>query len=474
MPYARIREAPESSSAATLHAVAAALADAWYQPQPSTPRQAQWARAAARLPRGLIRRLVQRAVRQQALDPALARYISSEGLARQALSAYNRVQNGVGYPAMIVGAANGGAAYLAALLNIPYLPAHFVLSFHDPTAADDIATYQAHGSALIEPIVRRNPDLVAVNHYDPLHDRFLVEEVNHVRLKLLDLPEAYRAFIHAHLAPGGRLFFVNCDFVWEQYQIAAQVFFQVGGLGGYDAEDYRLGNEEIDAWLQSQGSAHRQGWRLEGFPLTQAPESEWGSLPAFRQAVRQFAQDAGYQFHALNGVHPEDFSALAYTAYLWEARLHERTPQGVLIECFSQLNPTAALRSHLLPLWLPFQADDSLHYLARMAAYLPEGLPVLLSLLANFSLTPDTPGATAWKEIAGQRSEVTWIGTDPQRYPADLASRFEYLPALQAWTQAHPGQSGHPARPHLTPEAFLQMMQYLAEDGTKLLEDLIS
>lgn len=470
MPHTRIREAPESSSAATLHATAAALADAWYQPQPGTPQQAQWARIAARLPQAIVRRIVQRAVRQQALDPALTRYISSEGLARQALNAYSRVQDGVGYPAMILGAPNGGIAYLAALLNIPYLPAQFLLSFHDPTDPDDIAGYQAHGSRLIEPLVQRNPDFVAINHYDPLHDRFLVAEVNHVRLKLLDLPQAYRAFIHAHLAPGGRIFFADCDFTWEQYVTGDQAFFQVGGLGGYDAEDYRLGNDEIDAWLQKQKSAHRQGWRLEGFPLTQGPESEWGSLPEFRNAVRAFAHERDYQFQALNGAHPEDFSALAYTAYLWEARLHERTPQGVLIECFGQINPTAALRSHLLPLWLPFQADDSLHYLARMAAYLPDQMPVLLSLLANFTPTPDTSGATAWKQIAGQRGEVTWIGVDPQRYPVDLASRFNYLPALQAWTQAHPGQ---PPRPHLTPEELLQMMRFLIEDGEKLLKELI-
>ncbi len=471
MPYSRIREALESSSASVLHAVAAALSDAWYQPQPASPRQARLARLAAQLPAPLLQRVIARAVRETGLDPALTRYVHTEGLARQAVAVYDEVPDGMGYPAILIGAPNGGVAYLAALLRVPFLPAHFVLSFADPGDPDDIITYQAHGARLIEPILQRNPDLLAVNHYDPIHDRFLVAEVNHVRLKLLDLPQAYRTFIYQHLAPRGMLIFTDCSYSWKQYEIGPRHYMQVGGLGGYSDDDYRQGSEGLDQWLAAAGSRHRGGWQLDDYPLVSQRESEWGSLPVFREAVRRFAQAAGFDFRAVHGNHPEAFSALAYTAYLWEARLHERRPQALLIETFSQINPTAALRSDLLPLWMPFNCDDSLRFLSGFLDFIPSGLPVLLSLLANFTRSPDVPGAATWLEIVSAVGPVTWIGTHPERYPFDLTSRFDYLPQLQAWTAQHPG-SGE--RPSLAPEAFFQMLDLLETRGERFMQQLLA
>lgn len=472
MAYPRIRETLESSSAAVLQAVAAALSDAWYLPPQVGPALgATGLRWAGRLPDKVIASLGARALRNSGLDPALAPEIRTEGLARQALTAYARVEPGVGYPAIMMGAPNGGVAYLAALLRIPYLPAQFLLSFSHHTKTDDLRSYQAFGASLIDSILQRNPDLHAVNHYDPIHDRFLVNHFNHVRLKLRQVPNAFQQFIRAHLAPGGTIFFADCTYSWDQYQIAEDHTFQVGGLGGYVSADYFEGNDEIDAWLESIGAEHRGGWTLsEHWPIVEQPESEWGSLPEFKVAVQDFAEREEYQFKALSGGHPEDFSALAYTAYLWEAGLHERTPQGVLIECFNQINPTAALRANLLPLWLPFHTDDSLHYLARMASYLPHDLPVLLSLVPSLLRTPDTPGALAWEEIARKVGSLTWIGLNPERYPIDVAARANYLPALQAWVNEL--QQSAP-QPQMTPENLLEMMAYLQRHGANLLPLLL-
>lgn len=473
MPYSRIREAPESSSAATLRAVVAALNDAWHVPQQGTTTEKKMAQLAAHLPETLVKKLIAREVQQRALDANLARFVTSQGLARQAVAHYHFIEGRIGYPAILIGAPNGGVAYLAALLGVPFLPGHFLLSFADHTDPDDVVTYQRHGATLIEPILQRNPDLLAVNHYDPVHDRFLIEEVNHVRLKLLALPEAYQAFIENHLAPGGTIFYVDNTYTWPQYRMGDRHMFQVGGLGGFTAEDFLEGSPELNAWLLEQRSSHRGGWALPGreADLVESPESEWGSLPEFRASVKAFAEAHGYEYKAIHGEHPEDFSALAYTAYLWESRLHDRPVNGLLVECFSQINPTAALRANLLPLWMPFNTQDSLEFFARMIPLLPKGLPVVISLLANFTKTPDLPLALAWEKIARRVGDVHWIGVHPHRYPMDLASIFDYATDLKAWVEAHPGTE---PRPHLAPEDLLDMMRYLNKYGTRLFTYLLS
>jgi len=471
MPYSRIREAPESSSAATLRAVVASLNNAWHTPYVSTPWQKRMARYSNYLPESLLQTMLTRTIRKQALDPSLTRYVKTEGLAQQAVNHYNQLDENIGYPAIIIGAPNGAVAYLAALLGVPFLPGHFLLSFADRTDPDDISTYQTHGQQLIEPILKLNSDLLAVNHYDPVHDRFLVKEVNHVRLKLLTLPEAYRKFIQKHLAPGGTILFIDNQFSWSQYKIDERHMFQVGGMGGYTEQDYLQGSEALDVWIRGEGGDHTGGWNLEGWPLESAPESEWGSLPAFKQAAKQFAKQHDFQFRALKGAHPEDFSALVYTAYLWESRLHDRTPQGILVECFSQINPTAALRADLLPLWMPFNTIDSMTSLSRMAPYLPKGLPVGLALTPTFTQTPDMPEALAWNQITQRIGPVRWIGIDPRKYPTDVTALINYLPDLQQWVQENPGQS--PA-PHLPLEAFLSMIDSLNRHGTKLFTYLLN
>jgi hypothetical protein len=98
------------------------------------------------------------------------------------------------FDAILVGAPNGGAAHLANALGAPFLSQHFVFSFRGNSAADAVAAYQRHGASLADPILARNPHIAVVNHYDPVHDRWLISSLNHIRLAVV-VAGAYRRFI---------------------------------------------------------------------------------------------------------------------------------------------------------------------------------------------------------------------------------------------------------------------------------------
>jgi hypothetical protein len=378
--------------------------------------------------------MVERAISIRGQDPALAARLTTTDLARWAVSLYADLEGP--RDAVILGAPNGGVAHLATALDAPFLSQHFLFSFRDHTHADDIATYRAHGDALAAPLLARNPDLAAVNHYDPLHDRFLVKYVNHIRLKLLVLPAAYQEFIRTHLRPGGTLVFTDCRYPWLQYRLGDRHTFQVGGLGAVSDREFLDGRPEIEAMQRAERSPFVGGWRLDE-PLETGPESEWGTLPPLRQAVEDFAAAEGYRFLALKGDSPEWFSALAFRAHRRLSEKEGRPPQGLFIDCFTQVDPVACRQSRLWPFWLPFNCADSLDFLRRWRSVFPPDGPVLFAPLPNFTPAFDTVPLADWM-TALEGLPVQVLGVDPRRFPADVAGLFRFQTQIAAWCQAHP------------------------------------
>jgi len=421
------------SSAACMRAVAAALRGEHFQNYPATPLKAALAGLVSSFGQRTACWVVERVISRGGQDPALAKHLTTENLARWAVSLYTELKGP--WEAVILGAPNGGVAHLATALGAPFLSQHFLFSFRHHAHADDIATYRAHGDALAAPILARNPDLAVVNHYDPLHDRFLVKYVNHIRVKLLGLPMAYQEFIHTHLRPGGTLVFIDCRYPWHQYRLGERHTFQVGGLGGVRDLEFIAGRAEIEAMQQAERSPFVGGWRLDE-PLEVGPESEWGTLPPFRQAVEAFAAASGYRFLALEGDSPEWFSGLAFSAHRWLSEKEGRPPQGVLIDCFTQTDPAACRQSRLWPLWLPFNCTDSLAFLQRWRHVFPP-VPLLFAPVPNFAPAFDTVPLVEWL-AALEGLQVQVLGVDQRHYPADLAGLFRFRPQMEAWCQAHP------------------------------------
>lgn len=432
-----------------MRSVAAALRGEFFQPLDMPACVGRLATLLSTLGSRFNTWVVDRSQSMAGIASAVADHITTADLAVHALSYYWGVEGP--FDAVLVGAPNGGVAHLATALHAPFLSQHFLTSFSDHKHADDIQTYAAHGTDLARRILARNPDVAIVNHYDPLHDRFLVRWVNHIRYKLLNLPPAYRAAIHRWLKPGGTIVFIDCRYPWQQYRIGERHTFQVGGLGGVSDEEFMRGRPEIEAMQRQERSPFVGGWRLD-LPLEVQPESEWGTLPELRQACESFARENGYQFLPLVAAHPDEYSVLAYRVHRAALQKEGCQPQAVFVDCFTLVNPVATRLSSLLPLWLPFNCTDSLAFLKRTLSAFPAGRPVLFAPLPNFAPAFDTVSMAAWLE-ALSGFDVHLLGINPRHYPQDLAGLFRFTPALKNWCERHPA----PVQARLTPRELQEL-----------------
>ena len=430
------REGGETSSGATVLSAAAALRGDLFHPLPHLRRLAWAVRLTHQFPESWIRQGVSWASGRSGMDPRRARTLYADHLAAWNVAQYEFLPKDRQFEAIILGAPSGAAAHLSAALGVPFLSHTFLASFRSPGDPDDIFNYQRRGQELATPILENNPNLHVVNHYDPVHDRFLVGQVNHIRMKLLGIPHSYIDFIQRRLLPGGTLILLNNTQSWGQYTVGDRHTFQVGGLGGLKDHDYLHGRVFLNAWLEEVGSQHRGGWRLPKVWNSQS-ESEWGTLPRFGEAVHEFAHHYGMKIRSINGSHVHDFSRLAFFAWQHLYRRLGMEPQAVMVDGFAQINATAPTRSALLPLWLPFNCTDSREFLAEMVALFPRHLPILFQPWPSFSPGPDIAQRKDWdKALVGRQGQ--WLGADPHHYPVDLAALVNFTPALADWISHNP------------------------------------
>ena len=322
-----------------------------------------------------------------------------------------------GYEAIVIGSPNGGIAHLAALLHAPFLTTSFGLTFrHPPMEADDLESYYKTGKALAATFLGQSEgeSFEVISHYDALHDRSLVKFVNFIRIKLLELPESYREFILDNLVPGGKLILVNCSYSWPQYRIAERSFLQVGGLGGIRPDTYL------------------ERWPLD-LPVEVRRESEWGCPEAFAAAVRDFASEHGIEVIELSFNHPQEYSLLAYNAYLASDGCLQ---DEVLFDCFNHQNPRTDIETGIPGLWLPFNTEDGLAFAREFL----EGRTfdrIYFTLLPSFARSPDTAGLNDWIELLSQHGELELLGVNPRTYPADPLAPFRFASDMKDLRQRY-------------------------------------
>jgi hypothetical protein len=426
-------ESPESSSPIVTRAVAAGLQGQYCE----NFELAGWQRRALHvlggLPQGAARFVISRFQILSALPPQKVAGLSIENLAALRLKDYHRAPGR--FPAMTMGVALGGAtAHLALALGGPFLPQAFVLTLKGGSPTGDVSTYFQRSAALARDIARDpQANTRTSQHFDPVHDGWLTRWVNHVRLKLLDLPQAYADFIRQRLEPGGEICYLDCGAEWLRFRVGERSVFQVGGWGGIPPEEFLAGSDRIQRVCRGEGLT-RFDWRLPDYPLERGPESEWGAEPGLGEALEAFCAREGYHFVRIRLPQPHDFSRLAFRAVARLLEKEGRAPAGALVEMFTQFDATAVMRSGLLPLWLVFNTHDSLAFLRRTIPQFPHGKPVFFSPLTTFSLTPDL---VPWPEWEAALGGLPWtnIGTRPSHYPADARVLVSWTDALRRWCE---------------------------------------
>lgn len=443
-------ESPDSSSPLVTRAVAAGLADETF----TTYKLTRWQRSVLRmlgyLPQSIARYSISRFQATSGLDPDLLTGSSLDQVIGERLRDYDQLKEP--FHTISIGAALGGASsHLALSLSSPFLPVAFVFTLKGGAPDGNAETYFHRSAQLALQTADNNPQIVTIQHFDPVHDGWLTRYVNHLRLKLIDLPLAYKQFIKEHLIPGGTLCYLDSRARWLRYRVGERSYFQVGGWGDISADEFLQGSLRIDSYRRS-ANLGSQSWQLDGYALEEGSESEWGCEDQLAEIVRDFCDQEGYRYVRVALEEPHEYSRLAYRAVTRQLESEGRQPAGVLIEMFNQFNASAVTQTGLLPLWLVYNTWDSLAFLKEMVSSFPSGKPVFFSPLGTYSLTPDI---VPWDEWVHALQGTQWIniGTRPSHYPADPWTLLGWEKPLLKWVE----NNKSPVRSQLDPGELLML-----------------
>lgn len=281
-------ESRESSSPLITRMVAAALNGKMADVYEFDNLQKMGLKCMGVLPKDIAEKLIPRFQRASAHDKATLERLKIEHLIDQRIKDYDKLQQR--FPAVVLGVGMGGATtHIATALGAPFLPQAFVLTIKGGAPDGSVERYFMQGADLARKLTDQNSGVVSIQHFDPIHDGWLTRSCNHIRLKLLYLPDLYKAFIRDRVVPGGQVVYLSGGARWLQFQVGAKNRFQVGGWGAVSAEDFISGNAYLAEYARRTGLKEWQ-WRLNNFPCDYYPESEWGSEIGLEEELEQFCQ----------------------------------------------------------------------------------------------------------------------------------------------------------------------------------------
>ncbi len=171
-PSSRPLESPESSSPIVTRAVAAGLQSRYTRTYhfPAWQRGGLWLLGA--FPQALARFVISHFELINGLAPEEVAGLDTAALTRERLADYASLTGQ--FPAITIGSALGGAsAHLALLLGGPFLPQAFVTTLRGGSVDGSVRTYFNRSARLAQQLAARNPALMTIQHYDPIHDEWM-------------------------------------------------------------------------------------------------------------------------------------------------------------------------------------------------------------------------------------------------------------------------------------------------------------
>jgi hypothetical protein len=389
-------------------------------------------------PPGTRRKLMEFASESIGVNPDEANHIKTSELVKWVTSEYPSRQ----YETIIIGSPSGGIGHLASLMNAPFLTQHFLLGFKGQYPIDCSSIYRDKCKPLANQIIDNNPDLSAIIHYDPLHDRFVVRRVGFIRVKLLEFHGEYIKFISENLKAGGNLILVGCSFPWLQYKLSDRINFQLGGLGGVTDQEYYDGSDRIEKYIKTERDfperkhplSHKD-WLLEGLTPEKQPESEWGLIESFADDVRNLAQMKKYNLVEIKLQHPDQLSKMVFYAFkdLISYEKSDISPT-IVMDSFTNSSPLFNRTISAIPLWLPFICSDSYDFAVSILDNEPENTRIFLSLHPSFANPFDLTPLYKWSTYLSRFREVILLGVNPSKYPGDLTSYFRFYESIRRFS----------------------------------------
>ncbi len=423
-------ESHESSSPIITKAVASGLMGLKSEVYHFSKLEQILLRIVGHLPSSVAEWVIPRANSGNSLSVQDVEGLKTSDLVNGRLKDYSEIEGK--FPAITVGIGMGGTtSHLSLALGGPFLPQAFVMTLKNGTLNGDVNAYNQLSLNVAKRITHNNPDLMSIQHYDPVHDGWLVKRVNHLRVKLIDLPQEYKDFIRQKVVQGGDVVYLEGTAKWKRFRTGDHNVFQVGGWGDISDEAFIFGNERLDAFAKKEKLEYYH-WMLNGFPLEEGPESEWGSEEGLGEALKTFCDKEGFNYIKISYQDPNNFSKLAYFT---KKRILENAnlePSGVAVEMFSQFDTSIIDHSRLLPLWLIFNTMDSLRFLESMTPEFPRKKPVFFSGLSTFSITPDLVPFSEWERVL-RNFEMINIGARKDHYPADTIALLDWKKPLEKW-----------------------------------------
>ncbi|MFA6448039.1 MAG: hypothetical protein WCX65_01105, partial [bacterium] len=274
--------------------------------------------------------------------------VRSNIFARWVVSLYEGRQ----YPYILMGPPLGSLAYLAAVLDAPFLPLNYSLAIRRPNMNPDVMKENIErAEKLAAYFLKNDNNIQIINEYDPVHQRFRIKHGTILRCRYKNLPPAYEQFIKSHLRQNGTIMLVESRIGWRQYKLAENFFHQVGRPGGIPCEEYLFGSNRLKMF-RAKFMQDEANYRLARADELQ-PEAQFGVTPSIRISALDCATKNNQNICQLFSDDIYQVNNLVSQLFIRCARREGVRPKYAYIHSGSFIAPQLCLRSTLMPVWVP-------------------------------------------------------------------------------------------------------------------------